>query len=82
LHGSRSPTSRSFAANLAKDAFHCFVCGAGGNPLDLWAAARGLPLFAATCELCQRLGIEIPWLTPPNPTRTTPVSRRPPMRPQ
>ena len=35
LHGSSSPTSRSFAAHLGKNVFHCFRCGAGGNALDL-----------------------------------------------
>jgi DNA primase len=82
LHGSRSPASRSFAVNLAKDAYQCFVCGAKGNQLDLWAAARGVPLFTATCELCERLGKPIPWLAAPHLTHTTPTSRRRPMRPQ
>jgi DNA primase len=62
LHGSRSPSSRAFAAHLGKNLFHCFRCGAGGNALDLWVALRGLPLHAAVLELCQRLGQPVPWL--------------------
>ena len=62
VHGSKSPTSRSFAAHLGKNAWHCFGCGVGGNALDLWVAVTGQPLHAAVCDLCQRLGRDVPWL--------------------
>jgi DNA primase len=62
LHGSRSPSSRVFAAHLGKNVYHCFRCGAGGNALDLWAAVRHLTLHAAVLDLCQRLGQPAPWL--------------------
>ena len=62
LHGSHSANSRSFAAHLGKNLYHCFRCGAGGNALDLWAALSGLPLHAAVLDLCQRLHHEVPWL--------------------
>ena len=62
LHGSRSATSRAFAAHLGKNLFHCFRCGAGGNALDLWAALSRLPLHAAVLDLCQRLHQPVPWL--------------------
>jgi len=75
IHGSHSPRSCSFSANVQKQAFRCFVCGAGGNQLDLWARVNHLPLYAATCDLCQRLGIELPLL--PRPTNQT--QRRPAM---
>jgi DNA primase len=64
LHRSRSATSRSFAAHLGKNAWHCFRCGAGGNALDLWAAVTRQPLHAAVLDLCQRLGRDVPWLPP------------------
>ncbi len=64
LHRSRSATSRSFAAHLGKNAWHCFRCGAGGNALDLWAAVTHQPLHAAVLDLCQRLGRAAPWLPP------------------
>jgi DNA primase len=67
LHRSRSAMSRSFAAHLGKNAWHCFRCGAGGNALDLWAAVTRQPLHAAVLDLCQRLGRDVPWLTPPAP---------------
>src|SRR5437773_9935735 len=67
LHGSRSATSRAFAAHLGKHLFHCFRCGAGGNALDLWAALTRLPLHAAVLDLCQRLG-PVPWLARPTTT--------------
>ncbi len=62
LHGSRSPTSRSFAAHLGKNVYHCFVCQAGGNALDLWVALTGQSVYAAALDLCARLGQSVPWL--------------------
>jgi DNA primase len=68
LHGSRSRTSRVFAAHLGKNLYHCFRCGAGGNGLDLWAALSRLPLHAAVLDLCARLHHPVPWLDGPKPT--------------
>ncbi len=65
LHRCRTPTSRSLAAHLGKNAWHCFRRGAGGNALDLWAAATRQPLHAAVRDLCQRLGRAVPWLAAP-----------------
>jgi DNA primase len=62
VHGSQSPTSRSFAAHLGKNVWHCFRCGASGNALDLWARATGQPLYAAVLELYRRLARPVPWL--------------------
>jgi DNA primase len=62
LHRSRSATSRVFAAQLEKNVYHCFRCGASGNALDLWAAWTGQGLHAAVVDLYQRLGREVPWL--------------------
>jgi DNA primase len=67
LHGSPSPRSRSFAAHLQRHCWRCFRCGAGGNALDLYAAATRLPLYEASLELCRRLGLTPPWLTPLRP---------------
>ena len=60
IHGSTSPTSRSFSANLRKNNFRCFKCGARGNQLDLWVAITKLPLHEAARKLCASLGIEVP----------------------
>jgi DNA primase len=65
VHGSRTPESRSFAAHLGKNAWHCFGCGAGGNALDLWVAVTQQPLHAAVIDLYLRLGREVPWLRRP-----------------
>jgi DNA primase len=62
LHRSRSSTSRVFAVHGHKNLFHCFVCGAGGNALDLWAAWTRQNLYAAVVDLFGRLGRDIPWL--------------------
>jgi DNA primase len=77
LHGdSQDPTSlrplghrasAPFSAHLEKHIYRCFVCGSQGNQLDLWAAARRLPLHAAALDLCQAAHLSPPWLTDPNP---------------
>lgn len=51
LHGSRSPTSRSFSAHLGKNVWQCFRCGASGNAWDLWAQATRQALYPAVLEL-------------------------------
>jgi DNA primase len=62
VHGSTSPRSRSLAAHVDKQCWHCFRCGAGGNALDLYVAVTKLPLYAAAVELCARLHRPVPWL--------------------
>jgi DNA primase len=63
IHRGRSPRSRSFAANLEKNVFRCFHCGAAGNVLDLWAAVHQIDIYRAAVELCEQLGIELPETT-------------------
>lgn len=65
VHRSRTLASRSLAAHVGKNVWHCFACGAGGNALDLWAAVTRQPLYAAVLDLCRRLGREVPWLERP-----------------
>lgn len=62
VHGS-APQSRSFAANVQKNCWHCFRCGAGGNALDLYVAVTRQSLHAAALELCARLGVAVPRLS-------------------
>src|ERR1019366_8400693 len=60
VHGSTSPKTRCFAANLKKNVYRCFRCGSAGNQLDLYAAATRQTLLAAAIDLCERAGCEIP----------------------
>jgi len=60
IHRSQSPGSRSFSANLADNVFQCFKCGGHGNALELWAAAKGLPIYDAAVDLCQQLSRPVP----------------------
>jgi DNA primase len=62
VHGSRGPRSRSFSVNVRLGRYRCFRCGSRGNALELWAAARKLTLPAAAIELCELLGIDVPWI--------------------
>jgi DNA primase len=58
IHGSTSPESRSFSANLGKNTFQCFKCGAKGNQLDLYAAVTQFPIHEAALQLCEQAGID------------------------
>jgi putative transposase len=69
LHGSTSATSRCFSANIQANNFHCFKCGLAGNALDLWAQANQLTIYDATLDLCGRLDIPLPTLTPTHRNR-------------
>jgi DNA primase len=62
VHRSRTRESRSFAAHLGKNVWHCFGCDAGGNALDLWMAVTRQPLHAAVIDLYRQLGRDLPWL--------------------
>ena len=63
VHGSQNPRSRSFSVNVRLGRYHCFRCGSRGHALELWAAVHRSSLHAAALELCQLLGLEIPWVT-------------------
>jgi hypothetical protein len=64
IHLSKSPKSRTFAVNIQRSVWYCHKCNDGGNQLDLWAAATGLKddPYGAAIELCEKLGIQIPYL--------------------
>jgi hypothetical protein len=79
LHGSRSSTSRVFAAHLGKNSYHCFRGGAGGNALDLWAVLTRQSLHAAVLDWYQRLNRPVPWLAARSRRRgATAYNRQPP----
>jgi DNA primase len=61
VHGSISPTSRSFSAHLGRNIWQCFVCAASGNALDLWVRVTGQALYPAVLELYRKLGRAVPW---------------------
>jgi DNA primase len=63
VHGSRNPRSESFSVNLGIGRYQCFVCGSQGNHMELWAAVRRIEVYEAAVELCEALGIEVPWIT-------------------
>jgi hypothetical protein len=60
VHGSTSPRSRSFSANLGKNTYRCFKCQSQGNHLDLWTAATNQKLYDAAIDLCQQVHMELP----------------------
>jgi DNA primase len=62
VHGSNSPRSKSFSVNLTKHRYQCFKCGSAGGQLELWAAVRGITVYQAALDLCEQLGVEVPWI--------------------
>jgi hypothetical protein len=46
--------------NLDTNVSHCFdkKCGQKGDVIDLWAAAKSLPLRAAALDLVRTFGLE------------------------
>ena len=64
LHGGANGTARCFSVNTKAHTFHCFKCGRSGNALDLWATANRLSIYDAAIDLCQRLNVPLPTLTP------------------
>jgi DNA primase len=62
VHGSTSPTSRTFSVNLGTRRYYCHKCHSKGNQLELWAAVTQLPIHPAAVDLCRTLGHEVPWV--------------------
>ena len=62
VHRSQSPRSRSFSVHLTRGVCCCFKCGFVGNQIQLWAALKGMTVYAAAVDLCQRAGVEVPWI--------------------
>ena len=65
VHGSTSPQSRSLAAHVGRQCWHCFRCGAGGNALELYLAVTKLPIYEGALELCAKLNLPVPWRAVP-----------------
>jgi DNA primase len=56
IHGGES--RRQLKVSLAKGAFKCFGCGAGGNVLDLVAGAEGVSIREAALLLVEWFALE------------------------
>jgi putative transposase len=65
FHGATQGTARCFSVNSNAHTFHCFKCNRSGNALELWAEANRLSIYDAALDLCQRLHMPLPLLTPP-----------------
>jgi DNA primase len=63
LHASNNPASRTFSVNLDTNRFRCFKCQAAGGQLELWAKLQRISVYEAAIDLCDRLEIEVPWVT-------------------
>jgi len=64
FHTPQDPSDPCFCVNVRKHVFYCQRCHRGGNQLDLWAEAVQLPLKPASLNLCHRLHLDPPLLSP------------------
>lgn len=62
LHDSSAKHRRAFSVNIARNCYYCHKCGSRGDQLKLWSETTRQPLYQATIDLCERLGIETPWI--------------------
>jgi DNA primase len=61
IHHSTTSRSRVFWVDLSTHRYRCFRCGSAGRQIDLWAAVHDLPPNTAAEDLCNRLGLPVPW---------------------
>ena len=66
FHHEKTP---SFVVSPARQIFHCFGCGAGGNVYHFLTKTEGLTFPEAVRALGEKVGIKIPTVkrSPPNP---------------
>jgi len=55
IHGGHG--REAFHANLSKNVFHCFACGAGGTVLDFVAAMEGCSLREAALKIAHQINV-------------------------
>lgn len=46
--------------DMDNNCWYCRTCARGGNQMDLYRQVRGIPLYHACVELCEKLNITIP----------------------
>lgn len=61
--------NRIAAFGLDRGWWRCFHCQRHGNQLDLYREVRGLSLYPAAVELCERAGVAVPYIVAPTSAR-------------
>lgn len=56
----------AFHANFARNVFHCFACGAGGNVMDFVAAIERCSVYEAARKLHTQFNLSEQWRPLPN----------------
>lgn len=80
IPGCCSTSNRTFSVHLTRQIYRCFACNSHGNPLDLWAAVRQLPLHSAAVDLCRTANLPLQWLPPSQTISTSPQRKSVPPR--
>jgi DNA primase len=70
--GERKGNGRSFAANLVKNIFQCFSCGAKGNVIDFVAKIENCSLREAGLKIWQWFSLDEETSSPTAPTLSEP----------
>jgi DNA primase len=79
IHGGEGRDA--FHANLTRNIFHCFSCGAGGSVLDFVAAMEGCGLREAALRLQEMAGAIEPTAAPARPKQLVTRKSKPPLLP-
>jgi DNA primase len=72
----RGDGREAFHANLARNIFHCFVCGAGGTVLDFVAAMENCSLYDAAQRMQTLTGLPVESAPSPNEKELVTKRRR------
>jgi len=51
-----------FSVNVREGCYYCHKCRSRGDQFTLWGEFINTPLHPAAIELCNRLGLEVPWV--------------------
>jgi DNA primase len=62
LHEPQTKHRRAFSVNVRRGCYYCHKCRSRGDQFTLWAQATKMPLHPAVIELCNQLGLEVPWV--------------------
>lgn len=59
-----SPRAASYL--IERNYWRCYRCQQKGNALELYGFIRGLDVYKAALELCEKTGVDVPYLQPPS----------------
>jgi hypothetical protein len=65
LHEDQDRRERCLNIHLDSNRFYCFWCHKNGDMLELYSLAEQPDVYKAALELCEKVGLPVPWLQSP-----------------